>query len=122
GVVICPSNPWLSVDPILALSGVRDRLAALPVVAVSPLVGGTALKGPLAKLMAELGQPVSNLALVEHYDGLLDHLVIDQIDAADAAPLRQTGLCATVTQTVMRDGADRERLAREVLALVGGVD
>ena len=122
GVVICPSNPWLSVDPILALSDVRDRLAALPVVAVSPLVGGTALKGPLAKLMAELGQPVSNLALVEHYDGLLDHLVIDQIDAADAAPLRQTGLCATVTQTVMRDGADRERLAREVLALVGGVD
>lgn len=121
-VVICPSNPWLSVDPILALPGVRERLAELPVIAVSPLVGGTALKGPLAKLMAELGQPVSNLALAEHYAGLLDHLVIDEIDDADAADLRQTGLCATVTQTVMRDSADRERLAIEVLALAGGVD
>jgi LPPG:FO 2-phospho-L-lactate transferase len=123
-VVICPSNPWLSVDPILALPGVRDRIAelAVPVIAVSPLVGGTALKGPLAKLMGELGQPVTNLALAGHYDGLLDHLVIDEADAADAKPLRDFGLCATVTQTVMREGADRERLAREVLALVGGVD
>jgi LPPG:FO 2-phospho-L-lactate transferase len=123
-VVICPSNPWLSVDPILALPGLRDRLAAMsvPVIAVSPLVGGTALKGPLAKLMWELGQPVSNLALAEHYDGLLDHLVIDETDAADAAPLREAGLCATVTQTVMRGGADRERLASEVISLAGGVD
>ncbi len=123
-VVICPSNPWLSVDPILALPGVRERLKALavPVIAVSPLVGGTALKGPLAKLMAELGQPVSNLALSAHYDGLLDHLVIDEIDAADAAPLRESGLCATITQTVMRDALDRERLASEILALAGGVD
>jgi LPPG:FO 2-phospho-L-lactate transferase len=123
-VVVCPSNPWLSVDPILALPGLRDRLAAMsvPVIAVSPLVGGTALKGPLAKLMGELGQPVSNLALAEHYDGLLDHLVIDETDAADAAPLREAGLCATVTQTVMRGGADRERLASEVISLAGGVD
>jgi LPPG:FO 2-phospho-L-lactate transferase len=123
-VVICPSNPWLSIDPILALPGVRDRIAelAVPVIAVSPLVGGTALKGPLAKLMGELGQPVTNLALAGHYDGLLDHLVIDEADAADAKPLRDFGLCATVTQTVMREGADRERLAREVLALVGGMD
>ncbi len=123
-VVICPSNPWLSVDPILALPGVRDGLEVLdvPVIAVSPLVGGTALKGPLAKLMAELGQPVSNLALAAHYDGLLDHLVIDQIDTADAAPLRESGLCATITQTVMRNALDRERLASEILAMVGGVD
>ncbi|MBM3594842.1 MAG: 2-phospho-L-lactate transferase [Alphaproteobacteria bacterium] len=123
-VVICPSNPWLSIDPILALPGVRDRIAELtvPVIAVSPLVGGTALKGPLAKLMGELGQPVTNLALAEHYDGLLDHLVIDEADAADAKPLHDFGLCATVTQTVMREGADRERLAREVLVLVDGVE
>ena len=122
-VVVCPSNPWLSVDPILALPGVRDRLKTLcvPVIAVSPLVGGTALKGPLAKLMAELGKPVSNLALAAHYDGLLDHLVIDQADAADAALLRKSGLCATITQTVMREARDRERLASEILAIVGGV-
>lgn len=121
-VVICPSNPWLSVDPILALPGIRDRIARLPVIAVSPLVGGTALKGPLAKLMVELGQPVSNPALAAHYGELLDHLVIDETDAADAALLRDAGLCATVTQTVMREAADREKLAQEVLALVGGVD
>ncbi len=123
-IVICPSNPWLSVDPILALPGVRERLAAssAPVIAVSPLVGGVALKGPLAKLMAELGQPVSNLAIALHYNGLLDHLVIDEADAADAQALREAGLCATVTQTVMRDAQDRERLAREVLALAGGMD
>jgi LPPG:FO 2-phospho-L-lactate transferase len=121
-VVICPSNPWLSVDPILALPAVRDRLAALRVIAVSPLVGGTALKGPLAKLMEELGQPVTNLAIAAHYAGLVDHLVIDTSDAADAKPLRDIGLCATVTNTVMRDGADRERLASEVLALVGGME
>lgn len=123
-VVICPSNPWLSVDPLLALPGVRERLCALavPVIAVSPLVGGTALKGPLAKLMGELGQPVTNLAIAAHYAGLLDHLVIDTADAADAEALRDIGLCATVTNTVMRDGADRERLAGEVLALTGGME
>ncbi len=123
-IVICPSNPWLSVDPILALPGLRQQIAALtvPVIAVSPLVGGTALKGPLAKLMAELGQPVTNLALAAHYGDLLDHLVIDETDAADAEALRDTGLCATVTQTVMRSSADRERLASEVLALAGKVD
>jgi LPPG:FO 2-phospho-L-lactate transferase len=123
-VLICPSNPWLSVDPILALPGVRERIAALnvPVIAVSPLVGGIALKGPLAKLMAELGQPVSNIAIAAHYHALLDHLVIDETDAADAGALRDTGLCATVTPTVMRDAQTRERLAREVLALAGEVD
>ena len=120
-VVICPSNPYLSVDPILSLHGVRERVLArkVPVIAVSPLVGGTALKGPLAKLMAELGKPVSNKAIADHYAGLLDHLVIDASDAADAQDLRGTGLCVTVTQTIMRNGADRKQLAREVLALVG---
>lgn len=121
-VVVCPSNPYLSVDPILALERVRERLSArkVPLIAVSPLVGGTALKGPLAKVMAELGKPVSNMAIAEHYDGLLDHLVIDATDAADAEDLRATGLCVTVTQTIMRNSNDREQLAREVLSLAGG--
>ncbi|MBV1917724.1 MAG: 2-phospho-L-lactate transferase [Sphingomonadaceae bacterium] len=123
-VVICPSNPYLSVDPILSLGGVTSALEATkaPVIAVSPLVGGAALKGPLAKLMAELGKPVSNSAIAGHYRGVIDHLVIDAVDAADERGLREAGLCATVTQTVMREAADRERLAREVLAIAGGVD
>ena len=121
-VVICPSNPYLSVDPILSLAGLRERFTArkVPVIAVSPLVGGTALKGPLAKVMAELGRPVSNAAIAEHYAGLLDHLVIDATDAADAEGLRATGLCVTVAQTIMRNEDDRKQLAREVLTLAGG--
>lgn len=117
-IVVCPSNPYLSVDPILAIDGVRQALAArqVPLVAISPLVGGTALKGPLAKLLGELGQEVSNRAIADHYGDLLDHLVIDEADAADAEGLRERGLCVTVTGTVMCDADDRERLARVALS------
>jgi LPPG:FO 2-phospho-L-lactate transferase len=120
GVVICPSNPLLSVDPILAVDGVRDALMRLdmPVVAVSPLVGGRAIKGPLTKLLGELGKPLSNASIVEHYDGLVDHLIIDEADAAEAAALRERGIEISVTRTVMQDAADQERLARETLAAI----
>jgi LPPG:FO 2-phospho-L-lactate transferase len=120
-VVICPSNPYLSVDPILAVDRVREALAALkvPILAVSPLVGGKALKGPLGKLLGELGRASDNRAIADHYAGLLSHLVIDRSDAGDAAGLRETGLCVTVAQTIMQDADGRERLAREVLAAVG---
>ncbi|MDR2858733.1 MAG: 2-phospho-L-lactate transferase CofD family protein, partial [Novosphingobium sp.] len=117
-VILCPSNPFLSVDPILAVDGVRDKLAALdvPFVAVSPLVGGQALKGPLGKLLGELGRENGNRAIAEHYTGLIDHLIIDESDAADAEGLRAMGICATVTGTVMCDAADRVRLARVALS------
>jgi LPPG:FO 2-phospho-L-lactate transferase len=120
-IVLCPSNPYLSVDPILALDGVRAALAArrVPLVAVSPLVGGTALKGPLAKLMGELGRPVGNTSIAEHYGPLLDHLVIDEADAGDAPALRARGLEVTVVPTVMADAADRQRLAGVALAAAG---
>ncbi len=120
-VVICPSNPYLSVDPILSLAGVREKLAAtdVPVIAVSPLVGGTAIKGPLAKLLGELGKPCDNSAIADHYEGLVDCLFIDDADRNDEQGLRKAGLSVTVTQTVMREATDRERLAREVLAAVG---
>lgn len=117
-IIICPSNPYLSVDPILAVDGVREALEArrVPLVAVSPLVGGTALKGPLAKLLGELGQPVSNRAIADHYGELLDHLVIDTADAADAEGLRTGALSVTITGTVMCGADDRERLARVALS------
>lgn len=124
-IVLCPSNPFLSVDPILALDGVRAALEsrAVPLVAVSPLVGGKSLKGPLGKLLGELGLSSDNRAIAGHYRGLIDHLFIDVSDAADAGPLRATGLSVTVAPTVMRDGSDRQRLARGVLAAAGiGVD
>ena len=117
-VILCPSNPFLSVDPILAVDGVRDALAArrVPFVAVSPLVGGQSLKGPLGKLLGELGRENSNRAIAQHYAGLIDHLIIDEADAVDVEGLRAMGICATVAPTVMYDAADRERLARVALS------
>jgi len=117
-VIICPSNPYLSVDPILAVDGVRAALAALavPVVVVSPLVGGKALKGPLGKLLGELGAEGGNLAIARHYAGIADHLIIDTADAGDAEGLHRLGVSVTITGTVMCDADDRERLARVALS------
>jgi LPPG:FO 2-phospho-L-lactate transferase len=114
-VVICPSNPYLSIDPILALPGVREGLAACaaPVVAVSPIIGGRAVKGPTAKMMRELGLPVSASSVAQHYAGLIDIYVIDRGDAETVAmPDMRTVKAATLMTTL----ADREALARAVLA------
>jgi LPPG:FO 2-phospho-L-lactate transferase len=114
GIVICPSNPFLSVDPILAVPGLRDLLRAsgAPVVAVSPIIGGRAVKGPTDKIMRELGVPATAKSIVEHYHGLLDGLVLDTTDAAQSADL---DLPCHVTATLMSSDEDRERLARETL-------
>jgi LPPG:FO 2-phospho-L-lactate transferase len=116
-VVICPSNPYLSVDPILAVPGVREALsrAAAPVVAVSPIVGGRALKGPAAKLMAELGVEPGVEAVAAHYRGLLAGLVIDRVDAKAIPELERRGVRALATEAVMVTDEDRTRLARETL-------
>lgn len=113
-VVICPSNPYLSVDPILALPSLRQALAssAAPVVAVSPLIGGQAVKGPTAKIMSELGVTQTLAAIVSHYEDLIDGLVADNADRAEAATLP---LPTTTTRILMNSLEDRERLAREVL-------
>ena len=119
GVVICPSNPYLSVSPILALPGVRDAMrASRTVVAVSPIVGGEAIKGPAAKIMKELDAEVSALGVARWYAGLVDTLVIDRADEALAPAIEALGMHAAVRETVMRDTADRMRLARECVALI----
>jgi LPPG:FO 2-phospho-L-lactate transferase len=113
-VVICPSNPFLSIDPILALPGVRAALAVCPapVVAVSPIIAGRAVKGPTAKMMAELGLPVAAAAVAKHYGDLLDGYLVDHGDAATAAcPGVEVASAATLMTTL----AAREALAREVL-------
>lgn len=117
-IILCPSNPYLSIDPILALPGVREllRQAAAPVIAISPLVGGTAVKGPTAKIMQELGITVSALAVARHYGKLLDGFVLDVRDAALADELRALDLPLLITDTLMKTLADRQRLARETLA------
>ena len=120
-VVLCPSNPIVSLGPILAVPGLRAALAAsaAPVVAVSPIVGGRALKGPADRMLATLGHEVSAAgvaALYAGFHGLVDALVIDGADADLAPRIEAFGLRALVTSTVMGDADDRRRLAREVLA------
>jgi LPPG:FO 2-phospho-L-lactate transferase len=116
-VVICPSNPLISIDPILAVPGMRDALAgcAAPVVAVSPIIAGRAVKGPTAKMLDELGIGASAAAVAHHYAGLLDGFVAEP---GDAAQLNAEDLACqiTATQTLMVTLDDRERLARTVLA------
>ncbi|MDX2274507.1 MAG: 2-phospho-L-lactate transferase [Hyphomonadaceae bacterium] len=121
-VIICPSNPYLSVDPLLALPGVREKLIALrvPRVAVSPIVAGRAIKGPLAKLMAELGVGADVVAIARHYRSLIDCLVIDHADASDAPNIAAEGVRAVPAPAIMRTHADRVALARAALAAASG--
>ena len=117
GVIICPSNPYVSVDPLLALPGMREALRATgaPVVAVSPIVSGIAIKGPAAKMMGELKVPNTAASVAEHYGDLLTGFVIDQQDAALAADIEVPTLCA---QSVMRTLDDRVQLAQSVLDFI----
>jgi LPPG:FO 2-phospho-L-lactate transferase len=114
-IIICPSNPYLSIDPILAVAGLRDAMtrSGAPVVAVSPIIGGRAVKGPTAKIMNELKIETTSASIAKHYTGLLDGLVIDSGDAADVE-----GIAARVhaAPTLMTDLPSRVALARESLA------
>jgi LPPG:FO 2-phospho-L-lactate transferase len=117
-VAICPSNPFISIAPILAVPGLRAAIAACraPVVAVSPIIGGRAVKGPTAKMMAELGVPRSARAVAEHYGGLLDGFVLDAADADEAEAI---DLPCLATRTLMTSEGDKRALAREVLSFAG---
>jgi LPPG:FO 2-phospho-L-lactate transferase len=119
-VVICPSNPFISIDPILAVPGVRAALrqCRAPVVAVSPIVAGQAVKGPTAKMMAELGLPVDAATPARHYRDFLDLYIADE---ADAAAVRELDMPVVLASTLMRSLADREALAQTVLAAADGV-
>jgi LPPG:FO 2-phospho-L-lactate transferase len=114
-IVICPSNPYLSIDPILAVPGIRRAIknATAPVIAVSPIIGGNAVKGPTAKIMRELGRAVNTQTILAHYRDLIDALVIDESDGRDTAGI-STPIMAT--RTKMENLPDRIRLGREVIA------
>jgi LPPG:FO 2-phospho-L-lactate transferase len=116
GIVFCPSNPWLSIDPILAVPGMREALRAsgAPVVAVSPIIGGKAVKGPTAKIMAELGLPTDVGSVARHYAGLIDALVVD---AADGEAPPRLPVPASVADTLMQSTDDKVALARHCLLL-----
>lgn len=116
-ILICPSNPLLSIGPILALPGLTEalRASAAPVVAVAPLIGGQAIKGPTAKMMAELGLPVTAAAVAGLYAPLLDGYLVDDIDSATTDPGAQCALAST--DILMRTLADRQRVAAAALDL-----
>jgi LPPG:FO 2-phospho-L-lactate transferase len=113
-VVFCPSNPYLSIDPILSVPGMAQTLRRThaPKIGVSPIISGAAVKGPAAKMMRELGQVVSPITVVDHFQGLLSGFVMDQ---ADAAVQQATGIPTLVTQTLMGDLESKRQLAQETL-------
>ena len=118
-VVIAPSNPLVSIDPILSVPGIHDHIveSGVPVIAVSPLIGGKAVKGPAAAMMEALGLEVSALGVARHYLGLGDHLMIDNKDAVLVDHIHHLGMHATVTNTLMKDLGDKERVAREIMEI-----
>lgn len=119
--VICPSNPFVSVEPVLSLPGFRQALSdsPAPLVAVSPIVGGQALKGPAAKMMRELSLPCSALEVARMYQGLVDIFVIDECDRDQASCIETLGMQCMVTATVMQTLEDKTRLAGEILDFAG---
>ena len=112
-LLICPSNPYLSIQPILSLSGVRDALEnrSVPSVAISPIVGGAAIKGPAAKIIRELGHTASAVEIARNYQGLIDGLIIDERDRELAGDIEALGIAVCVTDTVMKSLTDQRKLA-----------
>ncbi|HEY5628946.1 MAG TPA: 2-phospho-L-lactate transferase CofD family protein, partial [Candidatus Limnocylindrales bacterium] len=126
-VVMGPSNPLVSIGPILAVPGMRQLLGAargrgVPVAAVSPIIGGRALKGPADRMLASLGHESSALGVARLYADLVDVFVFDAADASLAPEIEALGLRTVVTDTVMGDDASRARLAGEVLRAIGRVE
>jgi LPPG:FO 2-phospho-L-lactate transferase len=114
-VVICPSNPWVSIDPILMLPGVRQALSERIVVAVSPILGGKVVKGPAAKMFHELGITASAVNVARHYQGLLTGFVLDEIDTGSLAEVKQLGMDACAIPSLMPDLQERIKVAHAVL-------
>jgi len=114
-VVFCPSNPWVSLDPILAVPGIRALIEGQVAVAVSPIIGGKTIKGPAAKMFAELGLEPSALSVARHYQMLLDGFVFDQIDKEQADSIENLGLAIQQTDTIMKTPHKRATLAEEAL-------
>ena len=120
GIIICPSNPFVSVDPILALPGLRKQLrdCPAPVIAVSPVVGGAAIKGPTVKMMRELGIANTADSVASHYADFLDGFVLDSLDQESIEKVQALGLACTVTPTVMKTLEDRVALGHFCLRFI----
>ena len=120
-LIICPSNPWVSIQPILAVTGVRSALEAKRVAAISPIIGGQTVKGPAAKMYRELGIQPSALAVAKHYEGLLSAFVLDRVDAELEGEIGSLNMRTLVTDTLMNSIEERARLAGDVLEFIGSM-
>lgn len=118
-IVICPSNPWVSIGPILAVAELKSRIETKRVLAVSPILGGQAVKGPAAKMYRELGIEPTAVAIARHYEGLLTGFVLDKVDAQLEADVRRLNMQTLVTDTLVRTSEERRRLAEDVLNFIG---
>jgi LPPG:FO 2-phospho-L-lactate transferase len=114
-IIFCPSNPWVSIDPILSVPGLREMVATRPVVAVSPIIQGQAVKGPAAKMYRELGIIPSAFAVAEHYRELLSGFILDRSDQQQADEISRWGIITLATNILMPDVEERHRLAEETL-------
>lgn len=115
-VIFAPSNPWVSIGPILAIPGMMAAISQKKVIAVSPIIGGKALKGPAAKMYQELGITPSAFAVANHYQGFLTGFAFDAIDAAELENIERCRIIPLVTDVIMSDQKDRIRLAKELLS------
>ncbi len=122
-VVFCPSNPVVSIGPIIAVPDMRKALDAsrAPKIAVSPIVGGRALKGPADRMLSSLGHEVSAAGVARIYKGLIEGMVVDRVDEGERSKIEALGIRVLVTDAIMRDAPDRARLAREVLEFGDGL-
>ncbi|MDA1330165.1 MAG: 2-phospho-L-lactate transferase [Chloroflexi bacterium] len=117
-VVICPSNPWVSIDPVLAVPGIREAIQTKPTLAVSPIIRGQTVKGPAAKMFVELGIKPSAEAVAAHYGRLLSAYVFDRADAEQTKAIEALGIMSHMTDTLMNGPKDRQRLAGEIIEFV----
>ena len=114
-IIICPSNPFVSIDPILSIPGMRDLLREKVIVAVSPLIGGKTVKGPAAKMMVEMGFTPSSLNIAKYYGDLISGIIIDHVDHDEAELIRRCGIIPLETEILIPNDARQTRLAKEVL-------
>jgi len=119
-VIICPSNPLVSIDPILSVPNIQAALKDKLVMAISPIIGGATVKGPAAKMFSELGIQPSAFAVAKHYGSIIDSLLIDNIDRGMAERINALGIQTSITDILMRDKVDRSRLATEIIEYIQG--
>lgn len=117
-IILCPSNPWVSIDPILSIPNMMEAVNKHPVLAVSPIIGNKTVKGPAAKMFTELRIQPSSLAVAQHYADVIEYLVIDNSDKYLVDDINMLGIKTYITDIFMHDQADRGRLAREIIEFI----